>query len=64
MTTAVDQIQAAREALSVAEPRPGVLGTLGAAALAATAAVLLAGVMILGPGVAIDDPAPASSTAF
>ncbi|WP_396593011.1 peptidoglycan-binding protein [Brevundimonas sp. R86498] len=60
MTTAIQQIEAAREALTVAEDRPGVLGTLGAAALAATAAVLLAGVMILGPGVAIEDPVPVS----
>ncbi|MDP3406569.1 MAG: peptidoglycan-binding protein [Brevundimonas sp.] len=58
MTTAVQQIKAAREHLKVAEAPSGVMGTLGAAALAATAAVLLAGVMILGPGVAIEDPAP------
>lgn len=64
MTTAVHQIQAAREALTVAEKRPGVLGTLGAAALAATAAVLLAGVMILGPGVAIEDPVPVTEARF
>ena len=30
---------------------------LGAAALAATAAVLMAGVMVLGPGVRFDEPA-------
>lgn len=30
--------------------------TLGAAALAATAAVLMAGIMVLGPGVRFDDP--------
>jgi hypothetical protein len=35
---------------------------LAAATLAACAAVLLAGVMILGPGVAIEDAAPVSST--
>ena len=32
---------------------------LGAAALAATAAVLMAGVMVLGPGVRFDEPAVA-----
>ena len=61
MTTAVDQIQAARVALDPVRGRPAVLGTLGAAVLAATAAVLLAGVMILGPGVAIEDPVPVSA---
>jgi hypothetical protein len=61
MTTAPDPIHAAREALTVVEPRVGVWGTLGAAALAATAALLLAGVMILGPGVAIEDPVPTAS---
>ena len=36
------------------------LGTLGAAALAATAAIAMAGVMILGTGIALDQPnAPA-----
>ena len=30
---------------------------LGAAAMAATAAVLMAGVMVLGPGVRFDEPA-------
>ena len=34
--------------------------TLGAAALAATAAVLMAGIMVLGPGVRFDDPAAAA----
>ena len=33
--------------------------TLGAAALAATAAVLMAGVMVLGPGVRFEEPAVA-----
>ena len=41
---------------SVASP----LGALGAAALAATAAIAMAGVMILGTGIALDQPnAPA-----
>ncbi len=57
------QIDAARVALSEPEVRTGVLGTLAAASLAACAAVLLAGVMILGPGVALEDsPPPASQT--
>ncbi len=38
-------------------------GTLGAAALAATAAVLMAGVMVLGPGVRFADPARAAAAA-
>ncbi|WGM31168.1 peptidoglycan-binding protein [Brevundimonas sp. NIBR11] len=57
-----DQIDAARVALSEPEVRQNVLGTLAAASLAACAAVLLAGVMILGPGVAIDDAPPVAST--
>lgn len=35
--------------------------TLGAAALAATAAVMMAGVMVLGPGVRFEDPAIVSA---
>ena len=58
------QIEQARQALVEVEPRPNVMATLGAAALAATAAVLLAGVMILGPGVAIEDGPPPSSQTF
>lgn len=61
MTTASEQIQAARDALTPIEVRPKVLGTLVAATMTAAAAVLLAGVMILGPGVAIEDPAPVSA---
>jgi len=49
------QIDQARQALVDAESKPNVMATLGAAALAAAAAVLLAGLMILGPGVAIED---------
>ena len=56
------QIDAARVALSEPEFRTGGLQTLAAAALAASAAVLLAGVMILGPGVAIDDTPPTTQT--
>ncbi len=55
------QIRAAREQLATVEPRPGLMHALGAAALAATAAVLLMGVMILGPGVAIEDPVSVSA---
>ena len=59
------QIDAARLALTEPEARNGVMGTLAAASLAASAAVLLAGVMILGPGVAIEDgPPPSSSQTF
>ena len=32
------------------------LGALGAAAFAATAALMMAGVVVLGPGVTIEDP--------
>jgi len=57
------QIEKARQVLVEVEPKPNALSVLGAAALAATAAVLLAGVMILGPGVTIDDqPVPIGAT--
>ena len=58
------QIDAARVALTEPQARTGVMGTLAAASLAACAAVLLAGVMILGPGVAIEDEAPPVSQTF
>lgn len=58
------QIDAARVALSEPEARNGVMGTLAAASLAACAAVLLAGVMVLGPGVALEDGPPAASQGF
>ena len=58
------QIDAARVALTEPQARNGVMGTLAAASLAACAAVLLAGVMILGPGVAIDDAPPMGQTAI
>jgi hypothetical protein len=55
-----DGIQKARILLTapvvVHSPWPA----LGAAALAATAAVLMAGVMVLGPGVRFHEPAPAA----
>lgn len=54
------QIDAARVALSEPDVKTGVMGAFAAASLAACAAVLLAGVMILGPGVVIEDAPPAS----
>jgi len=55
--TESDKIQRARKLLSPAAPVAGNLwGALGAAFIAATAAVLMAGVVILGPGVQFDDP--------
>jgi hypothetical protein len=56
MNEVQSQIEAARTALTVSAPKVRPLGLLGATALAATAAVLLAGVMVLGPGVVIEDP--------
>lgn len=57
-------IQKARDLLAPpASPpaRGGTWAVLGAAALAATAAVMMAGVMVLGPGVRFDEPAMVSS---
>ncbi len=55
--TESDKIERARRLLNPAEPVAGSpWGTLGAAFIAATAAVLMAGVVILGPGVQFDDP--------
>lgn len=54
-----DGIQKARILLTApAATRSSPWPTLGAAALAATAAVLMAGVMILGPGVRFQDAPP------
>ncbi|WP_298099354.1 peptidoglycan-binding protein [Brevundimonas sp.] len=51
-------INKARKLLTPAAPRSASpYATLGAAALAATAAVLMAGVMVIGPGVRFDEPA-------
>jgi hypothetical protein len=59
MTTAVDRILEARALLKEEQGQPvRPWGALGAAILAATAAILLAGAMILGPGVALDDAPP------
>jgi len=52
-----DAIQKARNLLAAPEPVPAShWSLLGAAAMAAMAAVLMAGVMILGPGVEFTDP--------
>lgn len=51
------KIAAAKAKLVVVETRPNPVAALGAAALAATAAVLMAGVVIIGPGVQLNDPA-------
>ena len=48
-------ITKARTLLTPAVARPSAYAALGAAALAATAAVLMAGVMVLGPGVRFDE---------
>jgi hypothetical protein len=64
MTDLKTQIAAARLVLSEPEAKTGAMGTLAAASLAACAAVLLAGVMILGPGVAIEDGPPPSRQIF
>jgi hypothetical protein len=54
-------IAKARELLVAGEtPRGGAWAALGAAALAATAAVLMAGVMVLGPGMRFDEPPSAA----
>ncbi|WP_404414549.1 peptidoglycan-binding protein [Brevundimonas vesicularis] len=50
------KIAAAKAKLVVVETRPNPVAALGAAALAATAAVLMAGVVIIGPGVHFNDP--------
>ena len=51
-------ITRARTLLAPTEPsRSSPYATRGAAALAAMAAVLMAGVMVLGPGVRFDEPA-------
>lgn len=54
-----DGIQKARILLTAPAVAPGSpWSALGAAALAATAAMLMAGVMVLGPGVRFQEPAP------
>lgn len=55
-----DDIQKARALLIAPVTVHSPWAALGAAALAATAAVLMAGVMILGPGVRFQDAPPVS----
>jgi hypothetical protein len=50
-----DKIAAAKAKLIVVEARPNPVVALGAAAFAATAAMLMASVVIVGPGVHFDD---------
>ncbi len=52
--TSIDQ---ARRLLTAPERRASPWAALAAAGLAATAAVLMAGVLVLGPGVRFDEPA-------
>ncbi|MET3835062.1 hypothetical protein ABIB58_000381 [Brevundimonas sp. UYEF29] len=51
------KIAAAKAKLVVVETKPNPVAALGAAAFAATAAVLMAGVVIIGPRVQFNDPA-------
>ena len=60
---AEDAITRARRLLDAPPTRSGAVSVLGAAALAASAAVLMAGVMVLGPGVRFDEP-PAAQPLF
>ncbi len=53
-------ITRARKLLTPPTGRPSPYAALGAAALAATAAVLMAGVMVLGPGVRFDETSAAA----
>jgi hypothetical protein len=58
MSDSAGKIAHARTLLAAPALRPASgLGALGAAALAAMAAILMAGVVVLGPGVTIQDPA-------
>ena len=50
------KIAAAKAKLVVVETKPNPVAALGAAAVAATAAVLMAGVVSVGPGVHVDEP--------
>ena len=57
-------IEQARALLLETPARPASsVGLLGAAALAAVSAVLMAGVMVLGPGFALDHPRGVSESA-
>ena len=54
----VDKISAARARLTHVDPRPSSAAALSAAAFAAATALLMAGVVVVGPGVQIADRAP------
>ncbi|MFN7390733.1 peptidoglycan-binding protein [Brevundimonas sp.] len=56
MADALTQIETARGHLNHPAPKSRALGLLAATALTAISAVLLAGVMVLGPGIVIEDP--------
>ena len=56
-----DTIARARTLLTPMVRRSSPYSALAAAALAATAAVLMAGVMVLGPGVRFEEPIAVSS---
>ena len=53
------RIDEARSLLTPPTRRASPWAALGAAALAATAAVMMAGVLVLGPGVRFEEPAAA-----
>ena len=58
MTSTQSRIDQARALLATPVDRaPNPFAALGAAALAATAAIMMAGVMVLGAGVALDTAA-------
>ena len=54
-----NSIDKARVLLTAPVRRASPWATLAAAALAATAAVMMAGIMVLGPGVRFDEPVSA-----
>jgi len=56
MTDSVAKIARAKALLATAQGRPNAWAALGAAAFAATAAVMLAGMVVVGPGVSIEEP--------
>lgn len=58
------KITEARRLLDGAAPKPAArqaIGALAAMGLLASATVLMAGAVVLGPGVRFEDPAPAAS---
>ena len=57
-----ERIEKARVLLAEPDARHSPWATLAAAALAATGAVLMAGVVVLGPGVRFEDPASISGS--